>query len=48
MPKTKLYSGLFQCQTCDSEFALDLASEDELLCECGSRLEEVSDDEDAE
>jgi hypothetical protein len=48
MAKKRLYSGLFQCSICDNEFQLDLASENELRCDCGNQLEEISDDEDAE
>lgn len=45
MGKTELFSGLFQCQVCDSEFELDLATKEELDCDCGGRLEQVDDDD---
>lgn len=46
MGKTKLYTGIFYCQSCDLEFELGRVDEKELVCdECGGQLEEVDEDD---
>jgi transcription initiation factor IIE alpha subunit len=36
----RLYSGIFECPECDSEYEVDRATADDLFCEeCGGDLE---------
>jgi hypothetical protein len=49
MAKEKLFSGIFCCSICQTEFDIDRAKKDELICDaCGGDLEEAPEDDDEE
>lgn len=46
MAKTRLFSGIYWCPSCEAEYELDLVSKDKLVCDdCGGRLEELPEEE---
>ena len=43
----RLYEGVYACPSCEIEYAVDRATEDDLFCEeCGGDLVGVDEDED--
>jgi len=45
----RLYDGLYECPSCEVEFAVERATEEDLFCEeCGGDLIEVGDVEDGD
>jgi transcription initiation factor IIE alpha subunit len=42
----KLYDGVYECPSCDVEYAVERATENDLFCEqCGGDLVESEDDD---
>ena len=43
----RLYDGLYECPSCEVEYTVDRATEEDLFCEgCGGDLVPVDEDED--
>jgi transcription initiation factor IIE alpha subunit len=43
----RLYDGIFECPSCEIEYGVERATEDDLFCEqCGGDLVEVGEDDD--